>query len=130
MDAGGRQMVEDVYSRLVGQIVQDVTFAEENSGIRLSNGSIGIYRSVDPQLLHKLVGQSITKVHEVAGPYLEVLFSGGETLRIPCHPDPYAGVESFCLSVAGGPIVVGRSNLTAQCTGRALTAARAADCER
>jgi len=107
MEARGKQVVEDVYGKLIGQVVQDVAFAEENSGIRLSSGSIGIYRSVEPQVLHKLVGQSITKVHEIAGPYLEVLFSGGEALRIPYHPDPDAGVESFCLSVEGGPIVVG-----------------------
>jgi hypothetical protein len=57
----------DLYGKLVGQLVEDVAFEQGNSGIRLSQGSIGIYTQVDAKALHELFGQSIAEVQEKQG---------------------------------------------------------------
>jgi hypothetical protein len=102
-----RLLKMNFFAKLVGQTLVAVVPEEGNSGLRFSDGILGIYAPIEGAPLNTLVGQSVVEVNHVEEKYLEVRFSGGSCIRVVLTPSVQTGPEAYSLHLSGGPIVVG-----------------------
>ena len=91
-------------NQLKGQVLLEVTPEPENTSLRFSGATMGVFASIAGTPLDALVGRSITAVRFVQDHVFELEFVGNGNLRIDLTGP---GPEAFSLHFPGGPIVVG-----------------------